>query len=102
MFQKLINFSKTLEELVLTFYNSIQDYFDYKSIYDFIYPRHYDFCNVNVCHSLYYSTEYVSDNDEENGMCEFAETVQNDRAMFCSSYNDFCRINGVLDKFYLN
>ena len=53
-FKKLfINFFKTVEELVWMFYNSMQDYFDHKSIHNFIYPKHYDVCNANVCHSLY-------------------------------------------------
>ena len=37
-----INLSKKVEELVLIFYNSIQDYFDYKSIHNLICPKHYD------------------------------------------------------------
>jgi hypothetical protein len=86
----------------LIFYASIQDYYDYKSIYKSLYPKQYEFCNSNVCHSLYYSTEYASDYDDENDFYEFAETIQNDRAEFYSSYNNLCRINGVFDKFYLN
>ena len=33
---------------------------------------------------------------------DFAETIQNDKAEFYSSYNNLCRINDVFDKFYLN
>ena len=95
-------FFKTIEELVLIFYASIQDYYDFKSMYSFIYPKHYDVCNSNVCHSLYYSTEYDSDYDDENDFYEFAESIQNDRAEFYSRYNNLCRINGVFDKFYSN
>jgi len=58
------NVSTTIEELVLIFYNSIQAHFNYKSNYNSIYPKHYDFCNANVCHSLYYSTEYDDDYDD--------------------------------------
>ena len=84
------------------FYTSIQDYYDYKSIYNFIYQKQYNFCNVNVCHSLYYSTEYDDYYDDENVFFEFAEKIQNGRAELFSSYNDLCRITGVFDKFYLN
>ena len=81
LLQKLfINFSKTVEEFVLIV--SIQYYFDYKSSHRFIYPKHHDFWYENVCHSLYYSTEYDDDYDDENGFYEFAETIQNDRAEF--------------------
>ena len=83
MFQKLsITFSKTVGGLVLIFYNSIQDYFVYKQIYNLTYPKHYEFCNANVCHSLYYSTEYVDYYDDADGVYEFAETIQNHRAEF--------------------
>ena len=101
-FKKLsISFSKTVEELVLMFYNSIQDYFDYKTICNSIFPKHYDFCNANVSHCLYYSTEYDDYYDDENGFYDFAETIQNDRAeFFFSRCNNLRRINGVFDKFY--
>ena len=75
-----MNSFKAVEELVLIFYTSIQDYYDYKSIYSFIYPKQYDFCNVNVCHSLYYSTEYDDYYDGENDLYDFAETIQDGRA----------------------
>ena len=72
-----INFSKN-KQLPSISYSSIQDYFDYKTIYNFIYPKHYNSCNVNVSHCLYYSHEYDSDYDEDD-FYEFAEAVQNDR-----------------------
>ena len=98
--QIFINLSKTVEELVSIFYNSIQDYFDNKSIYNSIYPKHYEFCNANVCHSLYYSTEYDDYYDDEDDFYEAAETLQNDRADFVC--NDLCSINGAFNKFYSN
>ena len=67
---------------MLIFYNSIQDCFDYKPIRNSIYPKHYDFCNANVCQSLYYSTEYDDYYDDEDDLYDFAETIQNDRAEF--------------------
>ena len=51
---------------MLVFYASIQDYSDYKSIHKSIYPKQYEFRNSNVCHSLYYSTEYDDDYDDED------------------------------------
>ena len=83
-------------------YNSIQDYFGYKLIHNFTYPKHYNFSNANVCQSLYYSTEHDDYADEDSDFYEFVETIQNDRAAFFSSYNNLCRINGVFDKFYLH
>ena len=97
-----INFSKTIEELVLIFYNTTQDYCEYKTIYNLIHPKHYNCCNVKASHCSYYSTGYDDYDDDENCVYEFAETIQNDRAYFFSSCNDLCRINGVFDKFYSN
>ena len=85
----------------MIFYTSIQDYFGYKWVYKSIYPK-FNFCNVNAWHSLYYSTEYDSDYEDKNDFNELAETMQNDRAEFYSSYNDLCRFNGLFDKFYTN
>jgi hypothetical protein len=81
LFQKAINFCKANEELVLIFYNSIQYYFDYKSIHNSIYPKHFEFCNVSVCHTLYYSAEYDDYYDDDDSY-ELAETIQNDGAEF--------------------
>ena len=89
----LYTFLKHLKNWFLIFYKSVQDYFGYKSIHHFIYPKHYDFCNDNVCHSLYYSTEYDDDYDDGYDFYEFAETIQNDGAEFCSRYNNLCRIS---------
>ena len=61
-----INFSKAIEELVLIFYNSIQDYFVYTKIFNFMYPIHYKFRNANASPSLYYSTEYGDDYDDDD------------------------------------
>ena len=77
--------------MVLIFYNSVQDCFDCKSVHNFIYPKHYDFCNANVCQSLYYSTEYDYYYDVEDGSYELAEAIQNDGTVF-SSYNDLLTV----------
>jgi len=98
-----MNYSQLIEGLILISYNSIQDYFDYKTAYNLIFPKHSNFCNVNASKCLYYSTEYdSSDYDNDEDCYEFAEAVQNDRTEFSLSYNDSCRINGVFDKFYSN
>ena len=81
-FKKLfVNLSRTVEDLVLIFYNSIQDFFDYETIHNFTYPKHV-FCNAKASHRLYYSTEYDSDYDDENVFNELAESVQHDRIDF--------------------
>ena len=49
---------------------------------------------------MYYSTEHDSDYDDEDEISEFAEATQYDRTEPVPSYNDLCRINGVLDKCY--
>ena len=101
-FKKLfINFSFPIEELVLIFHNSIQDYFDCKTTHNFIDPKNFNSCNANVCQYLYYSTAYDDDYDDGDDFYDFAEIIQNDRATFFSSYNNLCRIKGVFDKFYL-
>ena len=68
--------------MVLNIYKSIQDEFDYESVHNFIYPKHYNFRNANVCQSLYYSTEHDDYSDDDNGFLEFVETIQNYRADF--------------------
>ena len=50
--------------------------------YNFIYPKHYNFCNVNASPCLYYSTEYDSDYENDEDYYEFAEANQNDRTEF--------------------
>jgi len=95
-----INYSKTIEELILIFNNSIQEYFDYKMFYKHLFPEHYCFCNKDTPSSLYYSTEYDSDYDDDEEFLEFAEEIQEDREMFFINYNNKCRVNGVFDKFY--
>ena len=45
--------------------------------YNFIYPMHYTFCNVNVSPCLYSSTEYDEDYDNSDDQYKFAEAVQN-------------------------
>ena len=96
-----INYSKTIEELILIFYNSIQDYYDNLTFYQCIYPRFYNYSNVDTPSCLYYSTEYDdhwdSDFDEYE---EFADEIQNDRTMFFKTYNTMCKLNGVFEKFY--
>ena len=64
--------------------------------------KHYDFCNANVCQSLYYSTEYDDYYDGEDDLYELAETIQNDWAELFSNYSDLCKFNGVFDKPYLD
>ena len=59
-------------------------------------------CNASVCHSLCFSTEYDDYYDDEDEFYEVAETLQNDRAEFISSYSDSCRMNGAFNKFYSN
>ena len=81
-----INFSKTVDELVLTLYSSIQDYCDYKTMCNSKYPRHYNFGNANTSNCLYYSTEY-SDYDDDEDHYEFAEAIQNDRTEFFFKLN---------------
>ena len=81
----------------------MQDYLDYKTFYNSLYPKHYNFCNVKASQRLYYSTEYDSDYDDDENVYYFAEAIQNSRTMFFfASYNDLCRINGVPNKFYPN
>ena len=94
-----INYSKTIEELILIFNNSIQDYYDYKQFYKCIYPESYKFYNDDTPSSLYYSTEYDSDYDDDE---DFAEEIQNDRHMFFTHYNTMCICNGMFEKFYSN
>ena len=48
---------------------------------------------------MYYSVEYYDEYDDEEDYYELAETIQNDRAEFYSSYNNMCKINGAFDKF---
>ena len=96
-----INYSKTIEELILIFYNSIQDYYDYKQFYKCIYPEPYKFYNADTPSSLYYSTEYDSDYDVDE-FEEFAEEIHNDRYMFFTSYNTMCKLNGMFERFYSN
>ena len=74
-FKKLYIF-ETVEELVLMFYTSIQDYYDYKSSFKSIYTKQYNFCNVNVCHSFYYSTEYDDDYDDENDFLSLLKNTE--------------------------
>ena len=71
--------------MVLILSNSIQDYFEFKTIYNFTYPSHYNPCNVQASHCLYYSTEYDPDYDDDDDFYEFAEAIQNDRTEFFSS-----------------
>ena len=86
-----INCTKTIEELILIFYNSTQDYHDYKLLINHIYPKIYNFCSVNTASCLYYSTEYDSDyDDDDDEFEEFAETIQSEREMFYSEYNNLC------------
>ena len=74
-----INYTKTIEELILIFYNSIQDYHDYKLLMNHTYPNTYSFCSVNTASCLYYSTEYDSDYDDDDSFEEFAETIHIER-----------------------
>ena len=78
--------------LDVVIYNSVQDYYDYKD-YNFIYPKHFNLCNVNASPRLYYSTEYGEEYENNEGYYEFADTVQNDRTeFFFSNCNGMCRI----------
>ena len=76
-----INYSKTIEEFILIFYNSIRDYYDYKELYKCIYPESDKFYNADAPSSLYYSTEYDSGYDDDE-FEDFAEEIQNERHMF--------------------
>ena len=89
-----------MEELVLIFYNSIQDYFDYTKSFNSLCPTHYNFRNATASPSLYYSTEFDDDYDDDD-FYEFAETIQNDRAKFFQLIMIFRKANGVFDKFYV-
>ena len=95
-----INYSKTIEELILIFYNSIQDYYDYTR--KCIYPEYHKSYNADTPSSLYYSTEYDSDYDDDEEFEDFAEEIQNDRHMFFTNYNTMCIFNGMFEKFYSN
>ena len=95
-----INYSKTIEELILIFYNSIQDYHDYTRKY--IYPEYYKCYNADTPSSLYYSTEYDSDYDDDDEFEDFAEEIHNDRHMFFTNYNTKCIVYGMFEKFYSN
>ena len=68
--------------MILISYKSIQAYYDYKKKYDFISPKHYSFCNVDVSPCCYYSTEYDEDYDNKTYYYEFSEAVQNGRIGF--------------------
>ena len=57
-------------------------------------------CSVNTTSCLYYSTEYDEDYDDDDEFEEFAETIQSEREMFYSEYNNLCLENGVFEKFY--
>jgi hypothetical protein len=96
-----INYSKTIEELILIFYNTIQDYYDYKQFYKCIYPESYKFYNDDTPSSLYYSTEYDSDYDDDE-FEEFVEEIHNGRHVFFTNYNTMCIFNGMFEKFYSN
>ena len=71
-----------LDVVVVIFYNSIQDYYNSKTTYDFIHPKHYKFCHLNASQCVYYPTEYDSDYDNHEDMYKFGETVHNNRSEF--------------------
>ena len=101
MFKGLfINYKKTIEELVLIFYTSIQDYFDYKMFYRHISPEHYTYINEEAPYCLYYTTEYDSDYDDDDEFDDFVDEIHENRALFFHNYNKMCVANGVFDKYY--
>jgi hypothetical protein len=74
-----INYAKTVEELIELFYNSIQDYFDYrvlKCLYN----------NPNPMPACFYYS--CSDDDSDPGDEDFVDQIQEDRYQFFSKYND--------------
>ena len=78
-----INFSKTIEDLGLISYSSIQDYFDYTKFYNSICPIQWNFRKASASPSLYYSREYDYDYDDgDDDFYELADTIQNYRAKF--------------------
>jgi len=75
------NFSKTSEEVVVIFYNSI--ILIIKQFTILLIQNTIIFCDVKASRCLYYSTEHDSDYDDDVDDCyEFAEAVQNDRVEF--------------------
>lgn len=76
------NYRKTVEELILIIFNSIQDYVDNKMFV--VYPTDYDFVNNNTPnYQLYYPDGYDSERED-----------------FFYNYNTWRIDDGTIEKYY--
>ena len=87
-----VNYSKTIEDIILIYFTSLQDYFDHTSFKHQVFKNYTTYSDHAPCGLYCTSTDDIDEH--------VLDSLQQDRYTFYRNYRRWCVRHGIFEKHY--